>query len=294
MKSYILHRNTHITAAIGILIALIIMKFDAISGTLSSITLISALQFLFFTFLFSSITIFAKNEIAKRFPETSKGLGVIAVIMFLTMLLSYYLYTMNGTHSNTDYQTTIALLISSVLVGSGWWVQAVISKVASRKAHTINTLMTQRNSELFYEKNKSISKEFGFKKTLNENLAKKTILPDHIDVKDKKIKQPFIEPARNVLYILNYYEFICAGINNGDFDTHLIEDCLSNIIVDLEVRYFHYIKIARDNDGKCSFENIIKVVDQWSSSGSMILRQERGEQLGNITLVFNNDDEYLE
>lgn len=294
MKSYILHKNTHITAALGILIALIIIKFDDIFGTLSSITLLSALQFLFFTFLFSSITIFAKNEIAKRFPETSKGLGVIAVIMFLTMLLSYYLFTMNGTHNNTDYQTTIALLISSVLVGSGWWVQAVISKVASRKAHTINTLMTQRNSELFYEKNKSISKEFGFKKTLNENLAKKTILPDHIDVKDKKIKQAFVDPARNVLYILNYYEFICAGINNGDFDTHLIEDCLSNIIIDLEVRYFYYIKIARDSDGKCSFEHIIKVVDRWSSSGSMILRQERGEQLGNITLVFNGDDDYLE
>jgi len=271
-----------------------IIKLDSISALFSKITLLSTLQFLFFTFLFSSITLFAKKEIAKRFPETSKGLGVIAVIMFVTMLLSYYLYTIKVQPGDSDYQTTIALLISSVLVGSGWWVQAVISKVASRKSHTINTLMTQRNSELFYNKNKSISDAFGFKKTINENLAKKTILPHHADVSDKKIKDEYIDPARSVLYILNYYEFICSGINNDDFDTHLIKDCLSGIILDIEVRYFYYIKLARSNDGKNSFENIVKVVDMWSSSGSMILRQEKGEQIGNITTSFTCDDDFLE
>lgn len=154
--------------------------------------------------------------------------------------------------------------------------------------------MAQRNSELFYNNNKSISDAFGLKKTINEKLVRKVVDPDHNDVKDKKIIKKYRKASGNVLFILNYYEFICAGINKSDFDKDLIFDCLSQIIISIEVRYFYYLKIAREKEGKTSFENIIKTVDSWSPSGSIILRQENGGQVGNIVDVFEKDDLFLE
>ncbi|BDT23203.1 hypothetical protein CF204P1_19260 [Citrobacter freundii] len=171
--------------------------------------------------------------------------------------------------------------------------QATISKVAARKAHTLNTLMNQRNSELFNKKISNVTSIFGAGKTVNEIIAKHRLIPEHKDLENKTIHSDKKTAANDLIYILNYYEFICAGINNGDFDENSMKECLSNIIPTLEIRSFHFIKLSREIAGKECFDNIVRVSNKWSKNGgSIIMKYENGEQITNLTHCFSEDECY--
>ncbi|WP_215250845.1 hypothetical protein, partial [Escherichia coli] len=66
-----------------------------------------------------------------------------------------------------------------------------MSKVAARKSHTLNTLMNQRNSELFHKKVSSVANAFGLRKTINEIIAKQRLVPNDKDLKNKKVHDEY-------------------------------------------------------------------------------------------------------
>jgi len=271
--------KVHVTAFLVLFAIYLIINFDEIKGHVSAFSIKEHLSFFIFLTLFSSTTLFLKKKIEHRFPETKKGLGYISIIFFSTMLITYYLYCNYG----VEYQSVVTLLISSVLIGSGWWVQATVSKVAARKSHTLNILMTQRNSEIFHRRSQNALRVFGFTKTINECIAKSQVNPSDKDICNKKLKKKYKQAIVDFVYVLNYYEFICSGINNGDFDDFLMKDCLSDIIPRLEMRGYHVIKLSRELFGKSTFENIVKVINLWNDGGSLVLKAENGEQ----ATVFN-------
>lgn len=286
---YVRHKYTHLTLFFIISTIIVFKNTSSILASLASFSVEKYLHFLAFLFLASFLTITIREQIKNKYPETSKGIRLIAWIFFLTLIVIYILYYEFG----HDYQPTIALLVSSVLLGSGWWVQATVSKVAARKSHTINTLMTQRNSDLFNRKATNVANVFGHDHTVNEIIAKQRLVPNDKDLADKEIKKEYSDAALDLIYTLNYYEFICSGIKNNDFDEHLMKDCLAGLIVTLEVRAFHILRIAREKYGKESFENLIFIVNKWSQNGgSLILKYENGEQFGTLTHIFKDEDCY--
>ncbi|WP_135387178.1 hypothetical protein [Escherichia sp. E2593] len=154
-----------------------------LSRKILSFSLNEVLPFLMFAFFSVFISITIKEKIAKKIPrKQNDGITIIALIFGVTLYSVFILYYLYG----DVYQSTIALLISSVLLGSGWWVQATVSKVAARKSHTLNTLMNQRNSELFHKKVSSVANTFGLRKTINEIIAKQRLVPNDKDLKNKK------------------------------------------------------------------------------------------------------------
>lgn len=279
--------KVHVTAFSVLFLINIIIHLDEIKEIASTFSIREHLSFFIFLTLFSSITLFLKKRIEHRFPETKKGLGYVSIIFFSTMLITYYLYY----NYRAEYQSVVTLLISSVLIGSGWWVQATVSKVAARKSHTLNILMTQRNSELFHKRSQNALSVFGFNCTINECIAKAQVSPTDKDICNKKLKKKYKKAIKDFVYLLNYYEFICSGINNGDFDEFLMKDCLSDIIPRLEMRGFHVIKLSRHHFGKSTFENIIKVINSWSESGSLILKVENGEQIPTFNYFYDTNKE---
>lgn len=284
LQKYIKHKYTHLTFFLSLLFFMIFESREDIIKKILSFSLDEVLPFLMFAFFSVFISITIKEKIAKKYPETNDGITIIALIFGVTLYSVFILYYLYG----DVYQSTIALLISSVLLGSGWWVQATVSKVAARKSHTLNTLMNQRNSELFHKKVSSVANAFGLRKTINEIIVKQRLVPNDKDLKNKKVHDEYISAGNDMFFVLNYYEFICSGIINGDFDEDSMRECLGQIVPGLEVRAFHFIRIAREISGSSCFCNFVAVSDKWSTNGgSLILRHEKGEPvINNLTHCF--------
>ena len=101
--------------------------------------------------------------------------------------------------------TSHAALIASGLATCGWLYTARRARALSRKQHTIS-VMPQA----------SFNKEFQDQ----INLIRQYVLDQNLPV-DLSGKERVHSAARRVL---NHYEFVAAGLRNGDFDERLVID----------------------------------------------------------------------
>lgn len=214
------------TVIIGIL--LFLRKFDVILEKLKTQNVDEWLGFV----IFSSIAALLINKlyakIYERYEETRKGIKYIAYSLLAIAVATYLVLWLQA---EKDYQTSLALFVSSALLGAGWWVQATVSSAAARKAHTVNTIMNQRNSELFITKNDFVMKMFPRKKTVNPIFSEFMLDPGAKKFQHAKFPEDYMQAARDLSYVLNYYEFIAVGVLNGDFDERLMKECFVGILV---------------------------------------------------------------
>jgi ABC-type polysaccharide/polyol phosphate export permease len=99
------------------------------------------------TILSAFIITLLYRAISSRYAETKTGIRYISISFFIVSVICYLVLSLQG-RSGTDYQTSLALFVSSSLLGVEWWVQATINSAAS-KSHTVNTVMNHRYSKFF-------------------------------------------------------------------------------------------------------------------------------------------------
>jgi tryptophan-rich sensory protein len=246
---------------------------------LSSLLLIQNLNEWISFGIFSSLSALLINQlyakIFQKYQETRTGIKYIAISFFVVMVATYLVFRFQG---NKDYQTSLALFVSSCLLGAGWWVQATISSAAARKAHTVNTIMNQRNSELFIQKNDNLIKVFPRKKTIPPVFAEYLMDVHNKKYKDAIFPEEYLQGARDLAYVLNYYEFIAVGVINGDFDEKLMRECFVGILIALEKRAYLVIQSAQKQSPK-TFESIVELVDRWSEQKSLTTRSKSNQNI---------------
>lgn len=221
------------------------------------------------------------HKITKKHPETKNGLRFLFILLTLLSLLMYMIYINDAVK---DYQTIISIVFSSILVASGWWVQDIISRTAMRRSHTLNVVMNQRNSETFTSKIINCRDVIGFDKILNEEVIKYYLTRDNSCLKaNAKDNQDLFCKFEKVMlsldsmaYIINYYEFIAAGVINKDLDSDLLRKCYSGIVLELEKRAFWLIyHIAKDNYSKQStdfaYYNLLNWIKDMSKNNESIV-----------------------
>ncbi|MGR4042505.1 DUF4760 domain-containing protein [Pseudomonas sp. 910_21] len=250
-------------------ILLFLRKFDVILEKLKTQNIDEWLGFV----IFSSISALLINKlyakIYERYEETRKGIKYIAYSLFGIAVATYLVLWLQA---DKDYQTSLALFVSSALLGAGWWVQATVSSAAARKAHTVNTIMNQRNSELFVTKNDFVMKMFPRKKTVNPIFSEFMLDPSAKKFQNAKFPEEYMQAARDLSYVLNYYEFISVGVLNGDFDERLMKECFVGILVNLEKRAYLVIQASQKTQNAKIFESIVMLVDRWGEQKSMTTR----------------------
>ncbi|MFJ2286275.1 DUF4760 domain-containing protein [Pseudomonas iridis] len=255
------------TVILGIL--LFLRNFDFILAKLKTLDVDEWLGFA----IFSSISALLINKlyakIYARYEETRKGIKYIAYSLLGIAVATYLVLWLQA---DKDYQTSLALFVSSALLGAGWWVQATVSSAAARKAHTVNTIMNQRNSELFITKNDFVMKMFPRKKTINPVFSEFMLDPSAKKFQHAKLPEDYMQAARDLSYVLNYYEFIAVGVLNGDFDERLMKECFVGILVNLEKRAYLVIQASQKTQNAKIFESIVMLVDRWGEQKSMTTR----------------------
>lgn len=243
------------------------------------------LYFGVFTSLSALIITLFYRAISSRYAETKTGIRYISISFFIVSVICYLVLSLQ-TQGGTDYQTSLALFVSSSLLGAGWWVQATINSAAARKSHTVNTVMNHRYSEFFFKRSDHFSNMFPVGTVINPAVIECAFTRDKSRYKDIDFDKDMIQAAKDLNYIMNFYEFIAVGVNSGDFDEKLIRECYEGIIIGMEKRGFHMIQHMRRTQGQKVFCSLVELVDKWTTNQSMTTQYKNGSQnvdLGNLT-----------
>jgi hypothetical protein len=175
---------------------------------------------------------------------------------------------------------------AAAMAGVGWYVQFLSSAKTQRRAHTFNVLMQSRLSKEFQEQVRSRDRHFPpeykinaveaelcskeglqlqikaiqkkYKRRIKASPDKKQALEE---VKSKQIAEleDKYSSIQGIKYLLNFYEFLCAGIRSGDLDGELLFQTLSGIGVGLYTDTEHYraaVKARQTN----AFEHMDTVI----------------------------------
>jgi Domain of unknown function (DUF4760) len=145
------------------------------------------------------------------------------------------LYHIISQHRATPSANPTALIAytAALVALAGWMFQSWLSVRNSRKQHTMNVLLQTRLNPLFSEHAKAI--EAAFPSTTPITFTALT-LPANSSVRS------------SVQWVLNYYEFIAAGIAHGDLDEALMQDCILTQFCSFFTKSEDYIRNARRED----------------------------------------------
>jgi hypothetical protein len=197
-------------------------------------------------------------NIAKQRNEVPLGVLVGVGVSHLVMFIGISVVVMLEYNKPEAVTGLMAAFVAAMMVGIGWVVQHQTSTRASRRAHTFNILMQSRL-------NKEFSDNVGFRASYyhagfvipaeDAPLATKKGLRERleeIDVrKAREIKQaraPFVTEVEarfaeeielvnkkhqslvGTMYLLNYYEFMCAGICQRELDKEMLYATVASIV----------------------------------------------------------------
>jgi len=268
-----------------------VMNWSKIAPNIISIVNINSLVLFFlftsFTFLITDII---RHLLSVKYPEIKKTLRIISSIFFI--LIIFVCLVLSSTEG-PKYQTSLTVLISSIVLGTGWWIQATINAASARKSHTINTIMNQRHSVHYFNKLDNVYEKFGLTSTIPLHIAEKYRCPD---LDNRKVKKELISACRDASYILNYYEFISAGVKKGDFDEYLIRECFYDPMQNFENRAYHIIQTFRKEAGPNAeiFSNFIDLLDKWLPEKSLTTRNKMQESVPLYKVSHDESNSYEE
>ena len=109
--------------------------------------------------------------------------------------------------------TSTAALVGAALATCGWLYTARRARTLSRKQHTV-TVMLQA----------SLNKEFRDALLVISDAMKNGACPDLEADENKELRF-------SMRFVTNHYEFVAAGLRNGDFDERLVRDSERGVIV---------------------------------------------------------------
>lgn len=280
-------QGVFVTACCIFAVMAVVRSFDKIVEAVNKTDLNEWLYFAVFTCASALVITSLYRAISGKYSETKTGIRYISISFFLVVVICYLvLKFQNPEGGGTDYQTFLALFVSSSLLGAGWWVQATINSAAARKAHTVSTIMSHRYSEYFFKRSENFTNLFPIGSLINPAVIERSFKQKNSRYKDIDFDKDQIQAAKDLNYVMNFYEFIAVGVNSGDFDEKLIRDCYEGIIIGFEKRGFHMIQYMKRTQGQKVFCSLVELVDKWTDNQSMTTQYKNGNQnldLGDLT-----------
>jgi hypothetical protein len=144
--------------------------------------------------------------------------------------------------------TATAALIGAGLATTGWLYTARRARSLSRKQHTVSTMLQA-----------SFNKDFQEMASKIRPYLKKGKCPDNdLTPENEQTRDAFRR-------VLNHYEFIAAGIRNGDFDERLVRDSERGTILLLFKTCRQMIYKIRDDRSRLSiYEHLEWLNRRWA------------------------------
>jgi hypothetical protein len=211
------------------------------------------------------------------------GISALDVVTFL--IISVVTLTQSG--DVTSVTTLMGAAAAASMVGIGWVVQHQSSARASRRAHTFNILMQSRLSAEFQNQvrkradlysagnpvapeDAKLASKGGLDKVIAEiEVRQAAELERARDESRDRIKEEYaarIELTKRkflslegMKYLLNFYEFMSAGIVLRELDERLLRETVSDMVVALYNDSLH-IRLTQRTQQPEVFINLDRVV----------------------------------
>jgi len=143
--------------------------------------------------------------------------------------------------------TATAALIGATLATSGWLYTARRARALSRKQHTVSVMLQASFNKEFRDAMVTISK------------ASKAGPCPNLELMEHQ------EQLLAVRFVLNHYEFLSAGLRNGDFDERLVHDSQRGTILRIfQFSEGHIYGLRKSRDQLSLYENLEWLRIRWT------------------------------
>jgi len=176
--------------------------------------------------------------------------GIIAAVIFMAADL-------------IPFAAPCAVLAAAGLATLGWLISAANQRNLSRKQHTLNLLMQMRHSEFY-------NKQLG---AINALSVGPSPAAPHLIALLTRAAAPTNDEqtafARGAIYILNYWEFVCAAMVVGDLDPELVRRTVRQHIVGYHDKFAALIDHERQTGDALVYRHLRAVADDWRSTNPL-------------------------
>ncbi len=145
--------------------------------------------------------------------------------------------------------SSLAVLIGAGAATTGWLYTARRSRTLAKKQHTINVILQTNFNKEFLDSRAAIA----------PHLKNGSCPDDVINGANDELRRHF----RN---ILNHYEFVSAGLRNGDFEEKLVKDSERGTYIALYRCCEKYIWSVRDSRKRMTiYEHLEWIHNRWEA-----------------------------
>lgn len=181
----------------------------------------------------------------KPFSRLIIGAGAIIVICALIFL---WLFENAG---EVPPYPVYAALLSIAAIAAGWVVTSDISHRNTIRQNTNQMIFARFAQAPFGEALQKFHQEFGHEDYPRITTERMRTLRDSDDPEQRKV-------ASAVSYLLNYYEFIAAGVIRGDLDARIVRENIRGVVCYYYDKCMPHIEACNRRNGK-TYEHLRKI-----------------------------------
>lgn len=207
---------------------------------------------LFFIGSFKTLMNLDKEKLAIKIQTF---VGVLFIAMFLLIVVA--VFGRSGAEISSGLATLTAGFVVFMSTGLGWLINTKNSHVKHKTSHTFKVLLDSRLSSTYQGKLIDLQKQYPPGEKIPSADVMKIIKNDST-LGDEKTKA-----INAAAYILDFYEFIAAGINSGDLDSDFLYENARGFACGMVEKSEYLINLRREDQPKVWIQ-LTKLINNWN------------------------------
>lgn len=273
-------------AGVGITMLVVTLVPGFLNSNISDNPWLPVSQFVFFTISSIGTTFLLRKFVVAKVPDTKSFATTISWVLISLLVISYLVLR----HAK-DYQISLSILVSMTVVVIGWWVQSILSAKASRRQHTLNTILNTRSSDIYQRHLANYAKLIKEHQHIHPKMASWFHKGYDDEFEGASIPQSLRDAINGINYVMNYFEFLALAIRQGDLDESLLKECFCGMLPKIERRAFYLIREAQQKDERF-FEAFVNMVRDWSKDNkSLVLSHKSNPSDADLGVPFPTDEQ---
>jgi hypothetical protein len=137
-----------------------------------------------------------------------------------------------------QFLSYVAISTAAVLATLGWLFSSFQNEKAVRKQHSLDVLMQMRHSAEYQAHSRLRRNQPKSWRGILDLKTAQEILDHHFEKPEGEASKSYYS---TIVYFLNYFEYIAAGVRNGDLNERFVKRSLRSIIFDIYASYLAVI-----------------------------------------------------